>query len=564
MEALAAFVDELAQAPPWLAALLIVLGTLLSEDLACIGAALAAAQGAMSLPLALSSAAFGVWIGDAMLWAIGKTARGAVPERGLMRRLVDPGTLERCRQGFSKSRFWWILLTRVLPGSRTPTYILAGALGVPFSWFGPVTALCVAVWTPLLFFVAHALGDQALLAAERFGASAWTALLCTAALLWLLVRVALPCLRWEGRRRLVGRWRRLWRWEFWPAWCVYPPIVLGILLLAMRWRSLRCVTAANPAFPASGFVGESKAAILDSLAGAGDAVARHRLLLASDDAPSRLAQLEDFRRAHGLEYPLVLKPDAGQRGAGVSIVRDAAAARSYLERIAVDCIVQEHVVGPEFGVFYVRRPHEQQGWILSITQKEFPAVLGDGASSLERLILADPRAVCMADHYLATAGESARATPAHGQRVQLAEIGNHCRGTIFLDGGHLLTPALAAAIERIARACAGFHFGRFDLRAPSVEDFRRGVGLKVLELNGATSEATHIYDPRYGLLRAWATLVRQWALLFEIGAANMRAGHPTVGPLELWRAWREYGRAAGTHPLHRLSVPSAEGGPRRP
>ena len=552
MDALAAFVDQIAHAPAWLAALLIVLGTLLSEDLACIGAALAAARGSLPLPLALAAAAFGVWIGDAMLWAIGKTARGAVLDRGLIRRLVDPAALERCRQGFAKNRFWWIVLTRVLPGSRTPTYILAGALRVPFAWFGPVTALCVLLWTPILFFLAHALGDQALAAAERFGASAWTALLGAAALLWLLVRVALPTLRWEGRRRLVGRLRRLWRWEYWPAWSVYPPVVLGILLLALRWRSLRCVTAANPAFPASGFVGESKAAILDNLAGAGEAVARHRLLPAQEPAAARLDEVEEFRRLNGLEYPLVLKPDAGQRGAGVAIVRDAAAARRYLEQIAVDCIVQEHVAGPEFGVFYVRRPHEAAGWIFSITLKEFPTVVGDGESTLERLILADPRAVCMADHYIRTAGEGAQATPPRGQVVQLAEIGNHCRGTIFRDGRHLLTPALTAAIERIARACPGFHFGRFDLRAPSVEAFSSGRGLKVLELNGATSEATHIYDPRHGLLRAWATLVQQWALLFEIGAANMRVGHPTVGPVALWRAWRQYGRAAATHPTHTL------------
>jgi len=54
----------------------------------------------------------------------------------------------------------------------------------------------------------------------------------------------------------------------------------------------------------------------------------------------------------------------------------------------------------EAGVFYVREPHEAHGRILSLTLKYFPYVLGDGTSTLQQLILRDPRAGKLANIYL--------------------------------------------------------------------------------------------------------------------------------------------------------------------
>jgi hypothetical protein len=60
-----------------------------------------------------------------------------------------------------------------------------------------------------------------------------------------------------------------------------------------------------------------------------------------------------------------------------------------------------------------------------------------------------------------------------------------------------------------------------------VEAFQNGGGFKVLELNGVTSEATHIYDPGNSLLSALRDLMRQWKIAIEIGQRNRRNGvHP--------------------------------------
>src|SRR5206468_3035324 len=131
-------------------------------------------------------------------------------------------------------------------------------------------------------------------------------------------------------------------------------------------------------------------------------------------------------------------------------------------------------------------PGEETGRILSITEKRMPVLLGDGVRSVEQLILDDDRAVCMADWYLRKNEDQASRVPANGERVQLVEIGTHALGSIFLDGMKELTPELEAAVDGIAKTFDGFYFGRFDVRTPSIEDLRRGINLKVVELNGVT------------------------------------------------------------------------------
>ena len=200
-------------------------------------------------------------------------------------------------------------------------------------------------------------------------------------------------------------------------------------------------------------------------------------------------------------------------------------------------ILQEYVAGEEFGVFYVRHPDEAHGQIISLTHKTFPVVTGDGAHSLEALIRNDERAVCLAELYCANHAIRLNDVPRAGERIQLSELGSHCRGAIFLDGSKYLTPVLQTAIERISQCYQGFYFGRYDLRAASVGDLMAGRNFKILELNGVTSEATHIYDARHGLLYAYRTLFRQWRMAFEIGAANQTRGANVTSLAGLLKAW---------------------------
>jgi hypothetical protein len=243
---------------------------------------------------------------------------------------------------------------------------------------------------------------------------------------------------------------------------------------------------------------------------------------------------------HKLSFPVVLKPDQGQRGTGVAVIRSPEETDRYLTNTQADTIVQEYAPGSEFGVFYYRRPDEEQGSIFSITEKRMTFVTGDGVSTLESLILADERAVCMARFLLDKHKTRASEVPAKDERVQLVEIGTHCKGALFLDGEWIKTPELTRRIDEISRSFAGFYFGRFDIRTPSVDDFRAGRNFKIVELNGVTSEATHIYDPSNNVLDGYRVLFEQWRLAFEIGAKNRERGVKPSSLRELLKGIAEY------------------------
>ena len=72
------------------------------------------------------------------------------------------------------------------------------------------------------------------------------------------------------RRNFFGRLQRWSRWEFWPPYLFYPPVVAYIAYLGVRFRSWTLFTAANPAIPEGGFVGESKHQILEQLKNAAE------------------------------------------------------------------------------------------------------------------------------------------------------------------------------------------------------------------------------------------------------------------------------------------------------
>jgi hypothetical protein len=323
------------------------------------------------------------------------------------------------------------------------------------------------------------------------------------------------------------------------------------MALGVRHGNFMLPTAANPAITAGGLCGESKSEILDQVAGpVRDLLARYTVAVASPDGT---AAAEDASKAAGIGYPLIAKPDVGCNGAGVRLLRD----RSDLGRYLHDFPVGERIVLQEFiadegeaGVFYVRHPDAAVGRITSITLKHAPVVTGDGRSTLRELILSDPRAGRVAHLYLPRLADRLREVPATGERVRLVFVGNHCKGSIFEDGSHLATRALAEAFERIARSIPDFYFGRIDVRFAALPDLLRGDGFRIIEINGAGSEATHVWDPRTTLSDAWRVQFFHYGAAFRIGAANRARGHRPTRLRSVLRLWRRQKRLMAAYPMN--------------
>jgi pimeloyl-ACP methyl ester carboxylesterase/membrane protein DedA with SNARE-associated domain len=531
---------------------LISVATLVSEDVATISAGLMVARGSITFLQGTGAALVGIFIGDLLLFLAGRYLGAPALARAPLRWFIRPAEVERSRVWFRHKGPLLVLVSRFVPGSRLPTYVAAGALRMPFPVFAFWFLLASIVWTPTLVALSVAFGTELNRLLGPDAPPVWPWLLGVLAFV-VLIRLVLRLATWRGRRLLLSTWRRITEWEFWPVWLFYLPVVGYILAQGVRHRSLTLFTAANPALPDGGFAGESKAAMLEGLPR--EAVARFALVPASLDPAARVARATAFLEREGLSFPVVLKPDVGERGAGVVIADDRDTFTEYLHQAATDVLVQAYVPGVELGVFYFRHPDEATGHIFGITEKRLQSVRGDGSSTLETLILKDERAMRQARLFFDLHCTTLLDVPAAGQEVALGRLGNHCRGAVFLDGHRFDTPELGAEIDRISRAYDGFAIGRYDIRAPSEADLMAGRQLTVIELNGVSSEATNIYDPANTLRQAYATLFRQWRTTFAIAAANRRRG---VRPLPVWSfvtlTWRHVTRGRREAPVTRTGT----------
>ncbi|MBD5780250.1 VTT domain-containing protein [Pelagicoccus sp. NFK12] len=521
------------QLSPWWGGFLLAMSTLASEDFACIGGGLLAATGTVGLVPAILGCLLGIFLGDLGIYFIGRVFGATALELPVLRRLVSAKAMNRSAEWFEDKGVRLVVLTRFFPGSRVPTYFAAGVVKVGWIRFTFALLLASAIWTPLLVLAAYFFGERFLAAFESLGIGGWLGILAVIVCFAIGVRLLAKLSTWKGRRMLYCRWRRLIGWEFWPMWAVYAPVIAQIVWLAVRYRSISLPFSVNPCMPASGLVYESKIQILSHLQSAGVPVARFVAIPLESPVDEKLGQLRDFMARLGLVYPVVLKPDVGQRGQGVVIARCESDAEAFFENQEEATIAQEYVEGSEYGVFYQRFANKESGEVISITDKRTTWVEGDGESNLETLILKDERAVCMAPFFLKEFESELESVLARGERFMLASIGTHSRGAVFLDGCHLMTPELQAAVDGFSRRVAGFHFGRYDLRVPNEDALKRGEGIKVIELNGITSEPTHMYDPQHGPLFGWSSLMRQWRSIFALAKENRLAGHEPVSKREV-------------------------------
>lgn len=351
------------------------------------------------------------------------------------------------------------------------------------------------------------------------------------------------------RRRLPARLHH----EFWPAWVLYVPLLPYLLWLALRTRTLLAFTRVNPGIEqGGGFVGERKSSILAALP-ASPHVLPWRLLPRAP-TPERLALLDAAQRDEPrLAYPLILKPERGERGLGVRLVASRDEAARALDEIDADVLAQAFHPGPhECGVLWLRHPpapapshtpRDTVGFIYSITRKEFPVLAADGVRTLAQLIDDHPRYRLQRRVFRARHAARLAEIPPAGARVALGVAGNHAQGALFHDGADLVTPALARAIDALAANVAGgLDVGRFDIRYESDDALRRGEGFGVVELNGSSSESTNVYDPDRSAWWAYGVLFGLWRRVYALGAWRKAQGVPGWTLPRLVGEWRRHAR----------------------
>ena len=323
-----------------------------------------------------------------------------------------------------------------------------------------------------------------------------------------------------------------------PKWALCIPLVLHWFLLAARHRSLTLPSAANPDILTGGLAGEGKLDCLRLIR------PEHFAWVAPTAAVGPSKDIETIRRSAGIDFPLVAKPDVGWCGYGVRRIDDEAALQAYRTAMPADAtiLLQPLVPGPhEAGLLYRSWPGQHRSAMLSVTLRHAPAVHGDGRRTLGQLVRADPRWPRRA------AVPGTDRVPAQEEVVLLTTVRSLRIGARYEDAPGLVTPALLARVQMIARGMGDFHAGRFDVRFSSIAELQAGR-FTIIEVNGAGAEAIGAWDPTLGLWPALARVFASHRELFAVGDAMRDRGHRPVGPVRLSLAWLRQMRLARGYP----------------
>jgi len=242
----------------------------------------------------------------------------------------------------------------------------------------------------------------------------------------------------------------------------------------------------------------------------------------------------------GISFPCIAKPDIGGKGRGVEKIQALQDIVVYAAKINMDFLVQEFIAHPqEVGIFYCRMPDRPDGVITGIVAKEFLIVKGDGVSTLTQLIEKDPRFHLQLKALEKMYGEGLHAILEKDELRNLVPYGNHARGAKFIDVSHWADDLFTKNLDRICKQVPEFYFGRLDIMYSNFEDLKAGKNFSIIELNGAGSEPTHIYDPRHSLFFAWKEIARHFKLLCAISIQNHKRGFPYLTVKEGMQMFKE-------------------------
>jgi hypothetical protein len=313
---------------------------------------------------------------------------------------------------------------------------------------------------------------------------------------------------------------RLLNWEYWNADIVYAPIYPIITLYCVLSGFRYFFSASNPRITNGGFLMESKEDIYP--------------LMPESFMPRTFyfkqgIMIQDVIQSlskNKFNYPLIIKPNIGLKGYAVKKVDNENELKKYLPFYTLNFHIQEFVpYKNEVGIFYYRFPGKEKGKISGIVSKEFLKVTGDGISTLQQLLMKDKRCIIQLESLkIEFAHELERVLDA-GETKVLVPYGNHARGAKFINDTQLVDEELQNSFDDICRQIPDFYFGRMDIRYDNWEDLRHGKKFAIVELNGAGSEPTHIYDPKHSIFFAWYEIVRHWTILWKISRINHRKGH---------------------------------------
>ena len=310
-------------------------------------------------------------------------------------------------------------------------------------------------------------------------------------------------------------------WEYWPMWLVYFPASLYFIYLSVKARSFFFFSAANPSIETGGMFFESKWSIFQLMP---REYFPPTIFVETTDT---LSSIIKEMHAAGIDFPIIAKPDRGERGWCVKKIASPNELEWYRKNTPVPFLIQSYCNYPiELSVFYYRNPVSEKGVLTSVTFKKLLSVTGDGISTIDELIRRHDRAF-LQYHRLKLNGQiDFNKILGKEEDEVLVPFGNHALGAMFQDYTHIIDDALTNTFDNISKQIDGFYFGRFDLRCTGIEDLKMGKNIAILELNGAGAEPAHIYNPGFSFFKAQLVIIKHYKMMYQAAIENHKMGVP--------------------------------------
>lgn len=330
----------------------------------------------------------------------------------------------------------------------------------------------------------------------------------------------LPKLGFSSRELWLRRFMiRLRSWEYWPVYIFNIPVVGIWLYNAVRAKNLFYFTMTNPGIETGGFFGESKSGIMQHIPAA------YKPITVLIKATSTGEEIEKSFSASGLSFPVMVKPEVGERGWLAKRVNSMPELKAYLEEHPIDMLLQTYIDLPlEVSIMVYTMPGKNTPVVTSICEKHFLQIEGDGDSTIGDLIIRQDRALLQLEKLLNNFGHRWDEVLAEKEILILESVGNHCRGTTFVDRNDMIDENLAVVMGQLLSTMPEVFYGRFDMRAGSWQELKEGKNIRVLEFNGTSSDPAHIYQPGYSLWKAYGDMAHHWRVMRKIAIENRERG----------------------------------------
>ena len=308
-------------------------------------------------------------------------------------------------------------------------------------------------------------------------------------------------------------------WEAWPFKLLYAPIAPAWCWYMIRSRAFWFFTPSNPKLTFGGMEGEPKKEMYDLLP-------KEWYPATFNVSPGEdFILIEEKLAEHGISYPLIVKPEVGGQGILLRKLDSVVELKHYHSLMPFEYIVQEMVHYPmEVSVFYIRHPGEQKGMVTGFLHKIPLQVIGDGAHTLEELILNHPKGKNRVGELYSRNRERWHEILADGEKYMLSYAANHNRGAKFVDLKEHIDERLVNIFDKISHGINDFFYGRYDIMCTSIEDLKNQKNFTILEYNGCGAEPNHFYDTGYTLGGAYKEILKHWKALYHISMYNQQQG----------------------------------------